>query len=78
MKMLVVDDDLFTETLLNKILTKEGYEITQAKEIGKGVGLGLTTALNIIKTHNGSIHCQSEPGKETAFAVQLPRNRGGF
>ncbi|MEJ2661379.1 MAG: response regulator [Desulfobacteraceae bacterium] len=46
------------------------------KEIGKGVGLGLTTALNIIRMHNGSIHCQSEPGMETVFTVQLPDNGG--
>jgi two-component system NtrC family sensor kinase len=44
------------------------------KEIGKGVGLGLTTALNIIRMHNGSIHCQSEPGGETVFTVRLPAN----
>lgn len=42
------------------------------KEIGKGVGLGLTTAYNIIRMHNGSIHCQSEPGIETVFTVRLP------
>jgi signal transduction histidine kinase len=46
------------------------------KEIGKSVGLGLTTALNIVKMHNGSIHCQSEPGKETTFTVRLPGNGG--
>ena len=42
------------------------------KDIGRGVGLGLTTALNIIRMHNGSIHCQSEPGVETIFTVWLP------
>jgi C4-dicarboxylate-specific signal transduction histidine kinase len=46
------------------------------KEIGRGVGLGLTTAFNIVKMHNGSIHCQSEPGKETAFTVRLPGSSG--
>jgi two-component system, NtrC family, sensor kinase len=46
------------------------------KEVGKGIGLGLTTALNIIRMHNGSIHCQSEPGKETVFTVRLPNNDG--
>ena len=44
------------------------------KEVGQGVGLGLTTALNIIKMHNGSITCQSDPGKETSFAVRLPND----
>lgn len=46
------------------------------KEVGQGVGLGLTTALNIIKMHNGSIHCQGGPGKETEFTVRLPNGSG--
>lgn len=46
------------------------------KEIGKGVGLGLTTALNILKMHNGSIQCRSESGKETIFTVRLPQSGG--
>jgi two-component system NtrC family sensor kinase len=46
------------------------------KEVGKGVGLGLTTALNIIRMHNGSIICRSEPGIETVFTVRLPDSGG--
>ena len=46
------------------------------KEVGKGVGLGLTTALNIILMHNGSIICRSEPGIETVFTVRLPDSGG--
>ena len=42
------------------------------KDVGQGVGLGLTTALNIVKMHNGAIHCQSEPGNQTVFTVVLP------
>lgn len=41
-------------------------------DVGKGVGLGLTTALNIIKMHNGSIHCKSEPDKGACFTIVLP------
>jgi two-component system NtrC family sensor kinase len=44
------------------------------KEVGHGVGLGLTTALNIITMHSGAIHCQSEPGRETSFTVRLPND----
>jgi two-component system, NtrC family, sensor kinase len=44
------------------------------KEVGQGVGLGLTTALNIVTMHNGAIHCQSDPGKETSFTVRLPND----
>ena len=42
------------------------------KDVGQGVGLGLTTALNIIKMHNGSIHAVSKPGEATSFKVCLP------
>lgn len=71
MKILVVDDDLVTGALLNKILTKQGYEITQVIDGAKAL-----EALK--KMHKGSIRCQSEPGKETAFTVQLPGIGGGF
>ena len=42
------------------------------KDIGSGVGLGLTTALNILKMHNGSITCESNPKQGTCFTICLP------
>ena len=42
------------------------------KSVGQGVGLGLTTALNIVKVHNGSISCESQPGSGATFIVSLP------
>ena len=42
------------------------------KEVGQGVGLGLTTAMNIVKMHNGTISCESHSGGETCFTVILP------
>ena len=45
------------------------------KEVGQGVGLGLTTALNIIKMHNGTIRVESDPGVWTSFIVRLPLAR---
>ncbi len=41
------------------------------KEIGKGSGLGLEIAQNIIKRHRGQIKVSSEPG-HTEFNVCLP------
>ena len=44
------------------------------KTVGQGVGLGLTTALNIIRMHNGCITVASKEGGPTSFTVFLPIN----
>jgi PAS domain S-box-containing protein len=40
--------------------------------IGEGTGLGLSTVYGIVQEAGGSIRCESEPGKGTAFEVFLP------
>lgn len=42
------------------------------KEIGKGTGLGMNIAYNIIKEHKGNIHVESIVGKGTTFTIVLP------
>ena len=42
------------------------------KDVGKGTGLGLNMAYNIIRKHKGSIDVESEVGKGTVFAVRIP------
>ena len=37
-----------------------------------GSGLGLPTVRRIIESHDGSISCDSEPGRGTRFTVLLP------
>lgn len=42
------------------------------KELGQGTGLGLSTAMGIIKSHGGFVKVDSELGKGTQFKVYLP------
>jgi PAS domain S-box-containing protein len=42
------------------------------KEVGKGTGLGLNVAYNIVKKHNGTIDVESRMGQGTTFIIRLP------
>jgi signal transduction histidine kinase len=40
----------------------------------RGLGLGLSIARAFVEMHSGTIRCQSEPGKGSAFAITLPKS----
>lgn len=42
------------------------------KEVGKGTGLGLTVAYNIMTNHGGSLEIDSEKGRGTSVCLTLP------
>ncbi len=42
------------------------------KEVGKGVGLGLSVVHGIVEAHGGAISVSSEYGRGSVFTVQLP------
>ena len=44
------------------------------KDVGRGTGLGLNVAYNIIKKHNGTIDVKSQVGKGTVFKIRMPVN----
>jgi len=47
-----------------------------SKTTGKGLGLGLSIAYNIIKDFGGSIHVESVEHQGTTFIVTLPKGTG--
>jgi two-component system NtrC family sensor kinase len=47
------------------------------KDVGKGTGLGLNVAYNIIKKHHGQIDVKSDVGKGTAFTIKIPSEQLG-
>ncbi|HEY9297748.1 MAG TPA: ATP-binding protein, partial [Phormidium sp.] len=43
------------------------------KPVGKGTGLGLSISYQIVvEKHGGQLHCLSEPGQGTEFAIAIP------
>jgi len=47
------------------------------KEVGKGVGLGLSTSYGIIKNHKGEIRVTSRPNKGSDLIIRIPLTISG-
>lgn len=45
------------------------------KDVGKGTGLGMNIAYNIVKKHDGTIDVRSEPEKGTTFTIRIPTEK---
>jgi two-component system CheB/CheR fusion protein len=53
------------------------YQVEQSSDHGTGLGLGLYTAGELVKAHNGTISVSSHIGVGTTFTVTLPRETPG-
>lgn len=45
------------------------------KDVGKGTGLGMNIAYNIIQKHNGKVDVTSKVGEGTQFTIKIPSER---
>jgi signal transduction histidine kinase/DNA-binding response OmpR family regulator len=45
------------------------------KDVGKGTGLGMNIAYNIVKKHDGTIDVASEVGRGTTFTIRIPAEK---
>jgi len=57
-----------SEENLNKIFDP----FFTTKDVGKGTGLGMNIAYNIINKHNGTIDVESKVGEGTTFMIRIP------
>ncbi len=46
------------------------------KDVGKGTGMGLTVAYEVITGYGGTIEAENKPGQGATFTIQLPAKRG--
>ncbi len=55
------------------------YQVDKSRKggAGRGVGLGLAIAAQIITAHGGRIWINSQPGMGTTFTISIPQAQGG-
>ncbi|MEA5467278.1 HAMP domain-containing sensor histidine kinase [Spirulina sp. 06S082] len=63
------------ESCINEIKERIFEQGFTTKEVGKGTGLGMAIAHQIlVEKHGGAIACTSELNKGTEFIISLPLN----
>jgi signal transduction histidine kinase len=74
-QLIIVIDDT-GHGISAKVLPKITDPFFTTKDPGKGVGLGLSIAYNIVQEHNGILEFESQAGKGTKVTITLPVETG--
>lgn len=76
LRLLVEDNGIGVAKEHQKLLFKKFYRVpTGDVHDVKGFGLGLNYVEIIVKSHGGTIECQSEKGKGTTFVIEFNQKR---
>ena len=72
----ICDSGMGIDPQIKPFLFQPFYRSPEALKAGvQGTGLGLYVVKLIVESHGGTIQLESEPGKGTTVAVQLPWSR---
>jgi signal transduction histidine kinase len=70
----VADTGIGMPTEVRDRIFERFYRAPDAKQSEpRGLGLGLSIALRMVRAHGGLLDVESEPGEGSVFRVQLPR-----
>ncbi|MCW8999985.1 MAG: ATP-binding protein, partial [Kangiellaceae bacterium] len=56
----------------NEVLANVFTPFYTTREVGSGIGLGLTVCRDVVRAHNGKIKIESQPGEGTRVKIILP------
>ncbi|WP_153800007.1 PAS domain S-box protein [Foetidibacter luteolus] len=73
--IVVEDEGIGIEQKYLEDIFSQFYRVSSSENQGKGIGLGLFIAKEIVEAHFGQIWAESEPGKGSLFHVTFPVNR---
>ena len=66
----ITDNGIGMSTEVKDKIFEQGFT---TKEVGKGTGLGMAIARQIVEgKHGGTLRCHSQLGESTEFAIALP------
>jgi two-component system OmpR family sensor kinase len=73
----VIDTGIGIEPQDQTRIFERFYQVDKSRKggVGRGVGLGLAIAAQIIAAHGGRIWVNSQPGLGTTFAISIPLSR---